>query len=497
MNKPFAQCSLADLAHEVHLAARLASSSALNADAAARIIPCLLDHKHTEEVLQRHPGVREQDGQRLVCSAATDSKQAWCSMLRDLFITASASVSDDAIHLVYLVVAKCEKRGQARVAQSASKAASLSDAVMVAISGGRHASAAGAETARFTVSPSTPQSLPFGRWSLHVFAALEQLQGARVFLRLSDTQGAALARSQTGTARREGLLLRLRVPIYKMAMGHRQRLSVMGCGGTGKVVLLMSQGGGGAKDKAYHQLMDCIVRRVAAGRIAATPWAMHAAAESLRARGECAAAAVLLERAVRRGHLPSSADLADMLIGGRAGVAKDPERALVLAEEGERLGCHHCQGVMAWCYFIGMRGKMRPLAFKLATRSAAKGSKYGQRVLGECYMVSICELGIDDDYAAGFAQFRLAAAQNYDPAQHWLGILYSNGTGVAQDKAEGLRWSMLAAAQGHDDAQFDVGECYERGEVVAANEAEAIRWYRRAAASGHYQAAERLKELGA
>jgi hypothetical protein len=214
MTKPFAHCSLADLAHELQLAtARDASGSALSADVVARITPCLLDHTRTELVLLRHPRVCAFGRSGLVCSDAAGSKQAWCSMLRDLFISAGVSVSDAAQLRVYLVVKQCAKLGRVRLPQPASPFA-----------------------------PIVP-SLVYGRWCLQMFAAVEQLHGARVFLRVCNAQGAALVRIPLAPAAQR-LRLRTLVPVYEMAMMHKQRLRGMGCGGRGKLALLMPQGGG-------------------------------------------------------------------------------------------------------------------------------------------------------------------------------------------------------------------------------------------------------------
>jgi len=336
-----------------------------------------------------------------------------------------------------------------------------------------------------------------GRWCLQLFAALEQLHGARVFLRVCNAQGAALVRIQLAPAAQR-LRLRTLVPVYEMAMGHKQRLRGMGCGGRGKLALLMSQGGGGGGPvpRDCSALMDCIVRRVAAGQVAATPEGLHAQAQVLHAAGECAAAAALLQQAVGLGHLPSCADLADMLIDGREGVAADQKRAFELAEEGARLGCHHCQGRMAGCYLGGYgcsKDAVRSLA--LARASAGEGSKYGQRTLGRLYQEGVG--GVAKDYAAALVQYRLAAAQGFNDAQNDLGFMYSRGYGVAQDRAEALRWYKLAAAQGNGVALNNVGCLYENGWSAAADRAEAIRWYKRAAAAGSSGAAKNLKRLGA
>jgi TPR repeat protein len=485
MKKPFAQCSLADFVHELHLAARPRDASVsrggprarggdlcpswmtdLSADIMEWITPCLLDHALTKAVLRRHPLVGGSSG--LVRPFANDER-AWRSMLRDLFHSAGVSVSDAAQLCVYLVVKQCAERGSVRLPHVAYAQ----------------------EQWRLP-----GKERPSVRWCLQIFAAIEQLHGARVFMRVCNAQGAALVRIQLAPAE-ERLRLRTLVPVYEMAMGHRQRLRGMGCGGWGRLALLMSQGGAerGPVPRHCSALMDCIVRRVAA-QVAAMPEVLLAQVRVFRATGDYAAAAALLQQAVGHGHVLSRAELADMLIFGREGVAKDHKRAFELVEEGARLGCHHSQGVLAQCYFFGYgcsKDAARSLA--LARASAGKGSKYGQRTLGDLYYSGAG--GVAQDYAAAVAQYRLAAAQGYDVAQHSVGYMYNMGYGVAHDLAEALQWYKLAAAQGFSAALYNVGWYHENGWRVAANRAEAIRWYKRAAAAGYSKAADALKRLGA
>ena len=97
------------------------------------------------------------------------------------------------------------------------------------------------------------------------------------------------------------------------------------------------------------------------------------------------------------------------MIDGREGVAKDENRAFELVEEGARLGCHHCQGVMAECYRWGhgcVRDDARSL--ELARESSGKGSRYGQCVLGRLYLDGAG--GVAQDNAQAFALYRLASA---------------------------------------------------------------------------------------
>jgi TPR repeat protein len=206
-------------------------------------------------------------------------------------------------------------------------------------------------------------------------------------------------------------------------------------------------------------------------------------AEELCASGKCAASQPLLQKAIYLGHLPSRALMAHMLMNGREGVASDCNAMFELVDEGARLGCHHCQGVMAWCYKWGYgirRDYVR--ALELARYSSGKGSKYGQNALG-CFYWHDSEV-VAKDYAQALSLLGLAAAQNFDMAQYSLGCMYDFGHGVTQDHAEALRLYQLAVAQGHPTAMRWVANCYEEGRGVFKNKYEAIRWYRRAQASG-------------
>jgi hypothetical protein len=79
----------------------------------------------------------------------------------------------------------------------------------------------------------------------------------------------------------------------------------------------------------------------------------------------------------------SHAHEAWLLIYGKEDVAINRERAIELAEEGVRLGCFHCQGVLAYCFWGGY-GCVADVArsLELAIQSCEKGSKYGQHTLG-------------------------------------------------------------------------------------------------------------------
>ena len=296
-------------------------------------------------------------------------------------------------------------------------------------------------------------------------------------------------------------------PVYGMSLTHADRLRAVGSGFKGKLVRLVSLGVGRHFEpqrnwRACHQMMESNARRVASKRMAAVRDEAAKEAEELCASGRCAAALVPLQRAIDFGDFPSRALKAWLLIRGGEGVSVNRGRGFKLAEEGARLGCHHCQGVVAYCCchrFGCERDGARSL--ELARESSGRGSKYGQFTLGELHRWG--RGGLAEDPVQALAFYRLAAAQGLDEAQMSLGHMYfcvprvlQSSSGVAEDCAEGLRLWQLAATQGHPKALYRVACCHEYGNGVAADAAEAIRWYRRAQAAGYPHAAYNLRRLG-
>ena len=286
------------------------------------------------------------------------------------------------------------------------------------------------------------------------------------------------------------------------ALTYGERLHVTGCAMTCRLVHMLSLGTGNYIEPQWNsgacrQLMLSIVRRVDAGLVDAMRNKVATEAEKQCVSGQCAAALVPLQLAIDMGHSHSRALMAQMMIQGREGVAKDQNRAFQLAEEGARLGCHHCQGVLAGCY-LGGYGCARDYAqsLELARKSSGSGlgSRYGQHVLGVMYKYGVG--GVAQDHIQALSLLRLAAAQNFDEAQNSLGWMCANGSGVARDHAEALRLYQLAVAQGHPEALFRVASFHEYGHGVPANKAEAIRWYRRAQAAGWPFATHALQMLG-
>ena len=179
----------------------------------------------------------------------------------------------------------------------------------------------------------------------------------------------------------------------------------------------------------------------------------------------------------------STAHKAWILLTGR-GVKQNNNAGFTLVEVCARLGCHHCQGVLAWCFRWGSGCRAdNARSLELARESSGKGSKYGHFQLGR-----LCFWGegvVARDDAQALALYRLAAAQKFDEAQYSLGFMYERGHGVAADATEAMRWYQLAAAQGHPIALYWVANCHEHGLGVPKNKEEAIRLYRLAHAANH------------
>jgi TPR repeat protein len=193
-------------------------------------------------------------------------------------------------------------------------------------------------------------------------------------------------------------------------------------------------------------------------------------------------------------HGESHACLADMLIEGRPGMAKDEAQAFNLAGAGAALGCPHSMGVLGRCYAYG-RGVAADAsrAVALAQASAAKESRFGQYVLGACYRDG---KGVEQSDKEAVRWLRLATEQWHGAAQCKLGYMFDVGQGVKQDHEQAGFLYQLAAHQGIALAQHNVGVCYENGRGLSQDMTEAVRCYRLAAAQGDELAISALKRLG-
>jgi TPR repeat protein len=105
--------------------------------------------------------------------------------------------------------------------------------------------------------------------------------------------------------------------------------------------------------------------------------------------------------------------------------------------------------------------------------------------------------GVALDYQQAIAWFRIAAEQNFAPAQHNLGFMYESGRGVTQDYQQAVAWYRKAAEQTLGAAQFNLGLMYQRGSGVTQDYQQAIAWYQKAADQGQEEAKAKLAEVTA
>ena len=88
------------------------------------------------------------------------------------------------------------------------------------------------------------------------------------------------------------------------------------------------------------------------------------------------------------------------------------------------------------------------------------------------------------DYHTAMKGWRPLANQGYPLAQATLGLMYTEGEGVAQDYQEAVRWYRLAAEQGHASGQFSLGAMYTAGQGVPKDYVLAHMWINLAAPKG-------------
>ncbi len=250
-----------------------------------------------------------------------------------------------------------------------------------------------------------------------------------VWLQLCSAQGVALF---------SFVRVPLRSPLLFTSDGvsltRAERLNVLGCGMKSELVRLLSLRLGRhfalqTRRFARQQLAHGMVRHVVARLAVTIRSGMAKEAEDLCASGQCAAAVEALQSAIHLGLLPSRAMAAWLHIHGREGIAQDHRRAFELVEEGTRAGCHHCQGMLALCYWGGYGcAKNSAQCLMLAKESCSKGSRYGQFVMGWLLRLRQGGPAYDNVQAAKF--YALAAEQNFDGAQHALADMYLGGMGV-------------------------------------------------------------------
>ena len=108
--------------------------------------------------------------------------------------------------------------------------------------------------------------------------------------------------------------------------------------------------------------------------------------------------------------------------------------------------------------------------------------------LGKYYSVT-------EDYEQAVINFRLAASQEYAPAQFELAHLYMYGQGCDRSDSEAEKWLIKAANQEYTPAQFELACNYIVGHGFKKDYNEALSWLQNAAELGNTQAQVLLGQL--
>ena len=90
------------------------------------------------------------------------------------------------------------------------------------------------------------------------------------------------------------------------------------------------------------------------------------------------------------------------------------------------------------------------------------------------------------DYATALKKFEPLAESGHAESQHYLGVIYEEGRGVAQDTQAAIKWYLKAAEHGHTEAQRALGRMYIYSSEW--DDTKAIKWLTRAAEQGDISA---------
>ena len=156
-----------------------------------------------------------------------------------------------------------------------------------------------------------------------------------------------------------------------------------------------------------------------------------------------------LKIAVESGHTPSEIKLGMAYRDGNGTPKNDDEATKILTTLASQ-GDAFAMAELAHAYRRTFQKQDFKQAFEWASRSADKGNRVGQEVLGQLYLNG---QGVEKDFSKATSYFRLSAAQNSAWAQTALGRIFENGWGVPSNYDEAARWYVKAAAQGNIQAK--------------------------------------------
>lgn len=170
-------------------------------------------------------------------------------------------------------------------------------------------------------------------------------------------------------------------------------------------------------------------------------------------------------------------------------VARGLRRVIALADAGDARA--QAQLAMAYLRGEGVDGDVKAAA-RWSRQAAQQGQPMAEYLLGALYGHGD---GVAADPARAFHLYEAAAAKGNVKAMHNLAIAYAQGLGTEKNEARAADWFARAAAHGYVDSAFDLAVLYERGEGVSQDLAQALKWYAVAAFAGDRPAQERVAFL--
>ena len=204
-------------------------------------------------------------------------------------------------------------------------------------------------------------------------------------------------------------------------------------------------------------------------------------------------------------------ELAQALLQGECGLAKNAKRALSILKELANVNTDEknmpCEAQndkecfapamkkISDCYFHG-EGVERNTDIGLAWLQASFDLAHDINAAHDtAIMYEFGHNGVEVDVVAAAQWFEKAAEEGHIEAMAELGLCYELGCGVEQADETALDWYTKAANLGHVTAKFSVGEAFEEARGVHQSDEEACLWYYRAAVMGDEDSKVALRRL--
>jgi TPR repeat protein len=241
-----------------------------------------------------------------------------------------------------------------------------------------------------------------------------------------------------------------------------------------------------------QKFFDITCRRVVSQQLHGTFTGQHWKAECLLFEGKTCEMIQILEILIQKGHTPSMANLANILIEGIDNIRPNHERMFQLLNLGISLNCYDCMGVKA---SINFKWILRDYAiptfecYELAKKSALGMSKDGLYAFACALRKSYGHKETNAEFLEAFKYIEMAAERGHPEALAVLGEGYKLGDwGYLKDEEASFQCYNHAALRGEKSSKVIVGQMYMNGEGVSCDINKAIYWFERAVKSNCHNA---------